>query len=261
MELVDTIVFILDMTDPPYFQFYKEFLETRPPKGSLAASVDWDVAIRTVKDYVLRQKERSSPGGVSSVNRRFRIQAYVGADGNCGFRAVSFGVYQDQTKWPTVKDEMLATYLKYQHTLYKAVGTDSVIQFEHQKMLRRLETKVSPCDDRSLWFSTIVCPQIVADTYQRPVMLYCYVENYLKTGAKKINYESQIYFPLVHMDLKNSNNPITLLASSHFYYVEFGRTPKGRMKKFNVPVTNMDNDRLRSSFPDICNSVDYSILF
>ncbi|KAI8327467.1 hypothetical protein BC941DRAFT_477526 [Chlamydoabsidia padenii] len=30
----------------------------------------------------------------------------VGADGNCGFRAVSLGVYQDQTKWSAVKDEI-----------------------------------------------------------------------------------------------------------------------------------------------------------
>lgn len=38
-------------------------------------------------------------------------------DGNCGFQAVSFDVYQDQGKWIQV----LQTYLKYKDSLYKAM--------------------------------------------------------------------------------------------------------------------------------------------
>jgi hypothetical protein len=187
----------------------------------------------------------------------------VGADGNCGFRAVSFDVYQDQSKWKNVKADMLKTYLKYKDTLYKAVDTDVVVQYEEQKMINKLQSTKSPClNDFQLWFSTFTCPQVVDDTYERPVIVYCYVENCLKTGEKKINYESQVYCPLINMQITDSSNPITLLlAFSHFYYVEFGRTPKGRMKKFTKPVLNMDHRRLRDTYPNLCRPADYSVLF
>ncbi|KAI9472436.1 MAG: hypothetical protein EXX96DRAFT_542532 [Benjaminiella poitrasii] len=187
----------------------------------------------------------------------------VGTDRNCGFRAVSFDVYQDQAKWTTVKADMLKTYLKYKDTLFKVVDTDVVVQFEEQRMIKRLQSTKSPClDDLHLWFSTFICPQLVADTYERPVIMYCYVENCLKTGEKRINYESQWYVPLINMQLADSSKPITLLlAFSHFYYVEFSHTPKGRMKKFNKPVLNMDHQRLRNDYPNLCNPTDYSVLF
>lgn len=64
------------------------------------------------------------------------------------------------------------------------------------------------------------------------------------------------------MELAASNNPITLLlAFSHFYYVEFHRTPKGRMKKFEAPIINVDHHRLRALYPNICHQSDFSVLF
>lgn len=158
---------------------------------------------------------------------------------------------------------MLKTYNQYKDTLYKAVGSDTVVQYEEQRMINRLQSTKSPClNDRDLWFTSYSCPQIVADTYRRPVIVYCYAEYYSKNGTKNTHFESQVYFPLIDMQLSETNNPITLLlAFSHFYYVEFSRTPKGRMKKFSKPTLNMDHERLRKTFPNICNESDFSVFF
>lgn len=155
---------------------------------------------------------------------------------------------------------MLKTFNLYKDTLHKAaLSSDAEIQFEEQRMIRRLQSTKSPClNDGDLWFTSYSCLQIVADTYERPVIVYCY----LSLKDKNPIYESQIYFPLINMDLRDLNNPITLfLAFSHFYYVEFSRTPKGRIKKFNKPTLNTDHNRLRNTYPQICNAADYSVLF
>ncbi|KAG2192493.1 hypothetical protein INT47_009692 [Mucor saturninus] len=148
----------------------------------------------------------------------------VGADGNCGFRAVSSDVYKTQSNWINVKEDMLNIYLKYKDSLYKAVGKEAVI---------------------------------VADTYERSVFFFVcgYTENVLKTGEVRTIYVSQVFIPLVHMESSARENPISLLlSSSHFYYVEFARTPKGRMKKFEKPVLNHDHKRLLNAHPDICKT-------
>lgn len=170
---------------------------------------------------------------------------------------MSHDVYEDQRHWMKVKKDMLEVYRRYRDTLYKAEDTDAVIEYEDKRMINRLESTASPCGP-NLWFSTFTCPQIVADTYQRPVIVYCYV----LTGKMKVHYESQIYFPLINMKLEDIDRPITLLlAFSHFYYIEFGRTPKGRMKTFIKPHLNVDHERLRKMYPTLCSSTDYSVLF
>lgn len=188
----------------------------------------------------------------------------VGADGNCGFRAVALEVYHDQSKWIKVKQDMLEIYLRYCNTLYKPVD-EAAIDSERAKMIRRLNSVKSPClkeEDYPLWFSTFSCPQVVADAYQRPVILYTYVNYKLKkTGEMKENDEAQVFFPLVNMEMANANKPIALLLSeSHFYSVEFCRTPTGRMKKFDKPALNLDHHRLRQLYPEICVQ-DYSVLY
>ncbi|KAG2200635.1 hypothetical protein INT47_007379 [Mucor saturninus] len=50
----------------------------------------------------------------------------VGADGNCGFRAVALEVYNDQIQWLKVKHQMLQTYIQYHDTLYKPVDEKSI---------------------------------------------------------------------------------------------------------------------------------------
>lgn len=86
----------------------------------------------------------------------------VGADGNCGFRAVAFEVYNDQSRWIKVKQQMLQTYLKYHNTLYKPVE-ENAVEFEKIKMIRRLNSTKSPClnyEDQVLWFNTFSCPHL-----------------------------------------------------------------------------------------------------
>lgn len=188
----------------------------------------------------------------------------VGGDGNCGFRAVSFGVFKDQTKWIKVKRDMLETYLKYHDTLYLDVN-EKIIDSERAKMIKRLNSTKSPClstDDLELWFGNLSCPQIVADTYERPVLVYSFVSYTLSTGEVRNNFESSVFFPLINMDMTSTEKPITILcAFNHYYYIEFKRTPTGRLKKFEKPHINMDHHRIRQQFPDICNKVDYSKLF
>ena len=183
----------------------------------------------------------------------------VGADGNCGFRAISHDVYGDQTKWIQVKQDMLSTNKKHQDTLNQSIGAD--VSGSRERMLARSESTKSPCLDlseRYLWFGTYDCPQIVADTYGRPVIMYSYTENIAReTGKLTKHREAQIFFPLTvekdRLDLDIFQNPITLLyAFSHFRYVDFKRTPAGRLVKFGKPEINFDHVVLRDLFPSIC---------
>ncbi|KAI9347561.1 hypothetical protein BD770DRAFT_462255 [Pilaira anomala] len=83
----------------------------------------------------------------------------VSGDGNCGFRAVSLSVYNHQENWIKVKQDMLATYQKYQDSLYKPeASTQTLADFERTKMLKKLTSTISPCYDSNLWFSTFTCP-------------------------------------------------------------------------------------------------------
>lgn len=160
---------------------------------------------------------------------------------------------------------MLATYMHAENynTLYKAVGNSSTIEYEHQAMVTRLSFSIAPClNNRSLWFTNFTCPQIVADTYHRPVLVYTYSEFKLKTGETNKVYQPQAFIPLFELETKNRENPISLLlAKSHFYYVEFARTPKGRTKKFNKPPLNCDHERIGKAYPAKCSKDDLSCLF
>ncbi|KAI9008428.1 hypothetical protein CLU79DRAFT_776960 [Phycomyces nitens] len=45
--------------------------------------------------------------------------------------------------------------MRYKDTLYKAIGTDAVVQYEEERMINRLQSSKSPClgqTDLSLWF-------------------------------------------------------------------------------------------------------------
>jgi hypothetical protein len=101
---------------------------------------------------------------------------------------------------------MLEQYCTYRKSLYKDIGTKAVVKYQSQRMLERLQSTKSPCDP-NLWFTTFTCPQIVADSYERPVIVYTYVVNANKDGVKKENHEAQIFFPLLNMKLIDSHNP------------------------------------------------------
>ncbi|KAI8985992.1 hypothetical protein BDB01DRAFT_787166 [Pilobolus umbonatus] len=187
----------------------------------------------------------------------------MSGDGNCGFRAVAFEVYKDEGDWYKVKQKMKNTYLKYKDTLYKGVGTEMENKVEEDIMMERLDSFKSPClgnDDLLLWFSTFTCPQVVADTYQRPVILYCYLENFVNGEIRRF-YESQVFFPLIEMEMSKTEYPISLLLShSHFYSIEYQRAPTGRLRKFTKPTINRDHARIRRDNPTL-RFTDFSILY
>ncbi|KAI8976151.1 hypothetical protein BDB01DRAFT_804661, partial [Pilobolus umbonatus] len=164
-------------------------------------------------------------------------------DGNCGFRAVAF----------EVKQKMKNIYLKYKYTQYIV---------EEYIMMNRLDSFKSPClgNDLPLCFSTFTSPQVVADTYQRPVILYCYLESFVNGEIRRF-YESQVFFPLIEIEMSKTEYPISpLLSHSHFYSIDYQRTPTGRLRKFTKPTINHDHTRIRRDNPTLC-STDFSILY
>ncbi|KAI9006592.1 hypothetical protein CLU79DRAFT_849896 [Phycomyces nitens] len=199
--------------------------------GSLDASFDQhQLQSFSYPDKSTIEAKKDIPSVARDLSHHASAYDSVGADGNCGFRAVSFGVHKDQCKWMDVKGDMLKMYMRYKDTLYKAIGTDAVVQYEEERMINRLQSSKSPClgqTDLSLWLSTFICTQIVADTYQRPVIIYTYSEHSVRTmGKLNVYHESQVYWPLIHMELTSADNLITLLLSfSYFYYIELQCTP------------------------------------
>ncbi|KAI8979870.1 hypothetical protein BDB01DRAFT_797794 [Pilobolus umbonatus] len=155
----------------------------------------------------------------------------MSGDGNCGFRAVAFEVYKDED------------------TLYKGVGTEMENKVEVDIMMNRLDSFKSSClgnNDLPLWFSTFTCPQVVADTHQRPVILNCYLENFVNGEIRRF-YESQVIFPLIEMEMSKTEYPISpLLSHSHFYSIEYHST--------------INHTRIRRENPTLCAS-DFSILY
>ncbi|KAI8992215.1 hypothetical protein BDB01DRAFT_777555 [Pilobolus umbonatus] len=173
----------------------------------------------------------------------------MSGDGNCG------SLYKDEDDWYKVKQKMKNTYLKYKDTLYKGVGTEMENKVEEDIMMNRLDSFKSPClgnDDLPLCFSTFTCPQTC--------YFYCYLENFVNGEIRRF-YESQVFFPLIEMEMSKTEYPISLLLShSHFYNIEYQRTPTGRLRKFTKPTINHDYARIRRDNPTLC-STDFSILY
>ncbi|KAI8978982.1 hypothetical protein BDB01DRAFT_852207 [Pilobolus umbonatus] len=143
-------------------------------------------------------------------------------DGNCGFRAAAFEVYKDEGDWYKVKQKMKRIYWQYKDILYKGVGTEMENKVEEDIMMNRLDSLKSPClgnDDLPLWFSTFTCPQVVADTYQRPVILYCYLENFVngKIG-RSMNLTSFLYWLKSKWLRRNIQSHFS--SHSHFYSIK-----------------------------------------
>ncbi|KAI9347560.1 hypothetical protein BD770DRAFT_413610 [Pilaira anomala] len=108
-----------------------------------------------------------------------------------------------------------------------------------------------------------ISPQVVADTYNRPVVVFTYREFYVEKDRKMKEFKDAFsFFPLVEMNIiENINNPILLLlAQSHFYLIELKKTPKGKLKKYEKIPLNTDHQRIRKTYPQQCNSVDFSMM-
>lgn len=77
-------------------------------------------------------------------------------NGNCGFRATSMAVFNDQSKWQEVKAQILQTFIKYNNTLYANRVDDS------DSLEKGLSCNLSPCP-LVYCFNVIYHPQIAAD--------------------------------------------------------------------------------------------------
>lgn len=86
-------------------------------------------------------------------------------DGNCGFRAVSLAIYGNQGQWTQVKTDMLEVFKKYHNNIYELYKPD------FNKYNDMLSSTEKPCTNLEHWFNVTLCPQIVSDTYKRPVVV------------------------------------------------------------------------------------------
>ncbi|OAD68832.1 hypothetical protein PHYBLDRAFT_172691 [Phycomyces blakesleeanus NRRL 1555(-)] len=93
------------------------------------------------------------------------------ADGNCGYRAIAMEVYQNQKRWPEVKDKMLENYLKYQHTHYQGRMEHGHMPASTNPLIISLQDKRSPLPQQH-WFGTIDHSQLLANAYNRTVAVY-----------------------------------------------------------------------------------------
>lgn len=176
-------------------------------------------------------------------------------DGNCGFRAVSLSVYGNQGQWTQVKKDMLAVYNKYRDTLY------TLYKPNHEQMYGMLTSTVKPCTIIRHWFDVTMCPQIVADTYKRPVVAYMLHAFHDKKNELIQQKAQDLYLPLCDLDFQKKDKPIILyLNSNHFYLVELGLTPGGKPKRITYPEISCLYHPIIQSFPQHC-SQDYTIFY
>lgn len=163
-------------------------------------------------------------------------------DGNCGFRAVSLAVFQQEDAWRQVKKTMLGLFMK-NTPLYQTYGVENVVEAE-----RILASTQSPCS-AGFWYNTIECPQLTADAYGRPVVLFSTSlkvdkeGNYMvdELGETLYTKSSQTFVPSSYLDPTYMFDPIVLLLSdSHFYLVELKTNPRSKkhIKFSNWPSIN-----------------------
>ena len=80
-------------------------------------------------------------------------------DGNCGFRAIAFGLYANENRYVEVKEAMLAQFLRM-------TGKPDYEEFPTDRVLKVL----NPADNE--WFLYPYCAQIAADTFNLPIAFY-----------------------------------------------------------------------------------------
>ncbi|KAL0582213.1 hypothetical protein ABG067_007966, partial [Albugo candida] len=147
-------------------------------------------------------------------------------DGNCGPRAVALAVFGLESSWVKVKRMMKTTvtnkkevYETYISILREFPSADYVID--------KLDFEEEECDEE-YWFDTMVYPQIIADTFRRPVvMLSSSKRQFQATGVETDTYGNAMYnkervtfVPLFDLDINYQYDPIILLnVDRHFLTV------------------------------------------
>ena len=202
-------------------------------------------------------------------------------DGNCGFRAVSYAIFRNQDSWINVKKMMHQNFLTNLPVYEKYVSDTE-------------NTNRSPCLEEMyhyMWFDCYTCPQLVADTFKRPVVLlttnplvyrcnlpldrnghkYDQEGRKLDTLGHHLDSENNfiydkirtLFVPFFELDLETVNDPIVLLLTSkHFYLVE--QKTDSRTKKpiefSSWPLLQPMHKVIVDAFPD-SSVVDYSDYF
>lgn len=186
------------------------------------------------------------------------------ADGNCGFRAVSLSVFGHQDGWAQVK-KMLLNTLRSHSSIYRTYGLDL------EAYDRKLNCAISPCLELSkqfMWYDTFGCPQLTADTFKRPVVLFSSSPKVFANNETEVDSNGSIVYnkhrvtfvPFFELDPQSISDPIVLfLTGSHFYLVE--RHVDVRKKKTidfeNWPKVNPLHKVIMREHGDICTS-DFS---
>lgn len=88
----------------------------------------------------------------------------VKGDGNCGWRSASLILYETEDNYAIVKQCMLAV-LRLNSTFYK-----DVLGVGYKK-LKSILSKTGDVGSGD-WFETLDCPVLLAETYNRPVVVY-----------------------------------------------------------------------------------------
>ena len=178
-------------------------------------------------------------------------------DGNCGFRAVSAAVFGHEEAWIQVKKMMLATFLKYANSIYDSYGLN-----EAYITTKLQSTKALCLDNLNLWFDCYGCPQIVADTFRRPVILHATTpktdkyDNLWRDDDGNVIYtkDAITLVPFLGLDLEKMNEPIVLFfINSHFYMIEpivDSKTKKAIIPK-KWPTINFSRQKIFNAHRDI----------
>lgn len=91
---------------------------------------------------------------------------------------------------------MIKVYLTYKDVLHRPIE-ENTVKVERIQMTTRFNSTKSPClglGDLHLCFNTFSFPVVAADTHERPVILFQYVENLSITKEIRTNYDSQVFF-------------------------------------------------------------------
>lgn len=155
-------------------------------------------------------------------------------DGNCGFRAVSLSVFGHEDAWIQVKQSMYRT-LCSNRNVYETFNIDFT---EYSKKLSDIKSPCLDTNETYMWFETTGCPQVVADTFNRHVVLLTASPKVYSGGRIGIdsngnieyNNERGLFSPFFELDTNYLFDPIVLfIFNNHYYLVE--RNVNTRTKK------------------------------
>ncbi|SAL99344.1 hypothetical protein [Absidia glauca] len=121
-------------------------------------------------------------------------------DGNCGFRRIAKGLFDDQDKHNQVKQTMLDTLMDRQdfylaHNLFDFDDLKAIVSYHEAGFV-----------PSTFWFNTIDCAQLAADSFRMPIEIHS-------------DLGSTLYLPLSNTTYQSYKPLVLQLHASHFYLV------------------------------------------